>query len=259
LVNKNLDLVVVILLALISAGLGLGELHSNAWLSIFGIVVVLVLPGYVYSELLISNLPFEERLLVSLGLSIAIDGVSGLAINLTPWGLNSATWGVWLAIVTLIGASLLWRHRDAAENISMTHWPRLKISWGPLMLYGLALVFILVAFSILQLNAFRLNSPLTSLWASYDPIQTSVLNVGISNEEGKTMSYVLVVTENGAVVSELPKITLDNTRTFNGRVTLQQISPQPVRVLLYLADQPGQVYRQVNIAFPERSTQAQGK
>jgi hypothetical protein len=259
LVNKNRDLVVVILLALISGGLGISGLHSIAWLSIFGILLVLVLPGYVYSELLIPNLPFEERLLVSLGLSTVIDGLSGLVMNLTPWGLSSTSWGVWLAIVTLIGASLLWRRRQATENANVTHWPKFKISRGPLMLYGLALVFILGAFSILQLNAFQLSSPLTSLWASYDPTQTSVLNVSIRNEEGKPMAYVLVVTENGKVVSELPRINLDNEKTFNGRVTLQQISQQPVRVQLYTTDNPGQVYRQVNIAFPEKSSQTQGK
>ena len=255
--RKNLDLVFVSLTSIISALLGISGWHSSALLSVFGILLVLVLPGYVFSQLLQPHLPFEERLLVTLGLSVVIDGLSGLILNLTSWGLTSSTWGLWLATVTLVGVCFLWPRREESERTSLIIWP--KITWHPVLLYGLGFVFILLAFGIARFSSTRLDSPLTMLWADYDHTNPQVLNFGILNKEGKTMAYDLVIEQNGVKAREWDGIQLEHGNTFSGQLSFQQNPQYPVNVLLYLPNLPSQVYRQVKIVFPEVSIQIQGK
>jgi hypothetical protein len=245
--HKNFDLVIVSLAALLGAFLGFFGLHFAAWLSVFGIVLVLVLPGYVFSELLHPRLPFAEHLLLTLGLSVVIAGLSGLILNFTFWGLTGPTWGGGLALVTLLGAILLWLRRDGTARAKMLIWP--KIAWRPALLYGLGLVFVLLAFGVAGVSSARLVSPLTMLWADYDHTNIQVLKIGVENEEGKPMVYDLVIEQNGIKVREWDSIQLEDGKTFSGQLTFQQTPQDPVIVLLYLHDVPGKVYRQVKINF----------
>src|SRR5436190_816373 len=64
--------------------------------------LVLILPGYAISvALLQARLGLAARLALSLGLSLALAACAGLVLNLTPWGLNSASWLALLVLVTL--------------------------------------------------------------------------------------------------------------------------------------------------------------
>ena len=58
---------------------------------ILGIVYVLFLPGYVTIEALYHNkkeLSPLEKLTISIGISLAITSLVGLALNYTPWGIS---------------------------------------------------------------------------------------------------------------------------------------------------------------------------
>lgn len=247
--HKNPDLVAVSIAAIIGALLGVSGLHFGAWLSIFGILLVLVLPGYVLSQLLLPNLPLDERLLVSLGLSLVIDGLSGLLLHLTPWGLRGSTWGMWLAMITLVGVVFLWKRREPGEEVRTFTFTWPKITWLSVLPYALALGFALITFGIAQLNIAYLNAPLTMLWANKNPTNREILNIGIRNEEGETMIYNLVVQQNGVKVREWSAVKLNEGKTFTGQFDFQLPPQEPVNVLLYRADAPDQIYRQVRIYF----------
>ncbi len=256
--RKNLDLMVVVFIALINIALGAGWFHPTAFLSIFGIALVLALPGYVLSQLLLPDLPLEERILVSLGLSVAIAGLCGLLLDFTPWGLNTASWGLSLGVLTLLGTGWLWlrRRTSAAGGDRLA---RFELPPRSALLYGLALVFVVAAFYFLKIGSAQSAAPLTSLWANYDPGSASVLDFGIQNEEGKPESYVLVVEQGGRKLQVLAGIDLANGKSYTGQLKIQAAAQQPVNVLLYLAGQPTQVYRQVFVTLPQKTARTQGK
>jgi hypothetical protein len=243
--RKNFDLQIVTLLVIIGSALGIAGVHFGAWLAIFGILLVLVLPGYVYSTVLLPQLPFDERMLVTAGSSVVIAGLSGLLLSLTPWGLQASTWAVWLALITLIGVVILRSQRKSVVTGSSFTFP--KISGISMFLYGAAFLFVLLAFGFVQLNAKVLDSPLTLLWANYDRSDDKVLNIGVQNEEGKSMMYNVVVEMGGVRVREWTGIHLADTRTFSERFTFQESPQQPISILLFRADVPGEIYRQVRL------------
>lgn len=257
--SRQIDLIVISAIAVTSASLAITGLHFGAWLSILGILMVLVLPGYLYSQLLLPELPLEELMLVSLGLSIVIVGLSGLLMNLTPWGLSPLTWGIWLALVTLTGVLVLWRKRQAqgkGSRFTLT-WP--TISWPSVLPYGIALAFMLLSLGLFRASSIQINTPLTSLWANYDQSRPNILNVGVRNQEKSSQTYNIVVQQNGVRVYEWPAITLEPETTFSGQYTFPQRPQQAATILLYRADAPGQPYRQVKIDFTVQIEQIRRK
>lgn len=256
--RKNWDLLLIYLIAVVSAGLSISWLHAIPWLSILGIAMALFLPGYVVSQLFLPRLPVEERILVSLGLSIVITGLSGLLLNLFAVGLNSSTWGVWLSAVTLLGTGWLWLKRRSSAPESRPGQPRGRFPWQSLLLYGFGLACILLAFKISDSFSNRLDTPLTALWAAYDPADAIRLNVGIHNQEGRPMTYELVVETQNKTVLQSQKIELEDQKTLSVVIALQQMIYEPLQVVLYLPDSPNSPYRQVSVAPLDVSLQSQG-
>src|ERR1700687_2504 len=83
---------------------------------VVGLVFVLFAPGY---ALVLAGWParrphWPERLVLSLGLSFAVEALSGLLLNLTGPGLRPETWTALLAPITLV-ACLVGLARRAPE------------------------------------------------------------------------------------------------------------------------------------------------
>jgi uncharacterized membrane protein len=249
----------IYLIAVIFAGLAISWLHTVPWLAGFGIAMALFLPGYVYSQLILAVLPLEERILVSVGLSIVITGLSGLVLNVTALGLNAITWGLWLSAITLVGTGWVWLRRESKVPAEIRQPQAAKrVPWRSLVLYTFALACILLAFKISDTFSNRLDTPLTALWAAYDPGDAHLMNVGIRNQEGRVMTYDLIVETNHQNIVQREKINVENEKTYNLVLTFQQINQQPVRVLLFLPDAPAEPYREVTIAPVDAALQAQG-
>src|SRR5260370_189481 len=106
--HKNLDIIVGVIVAVLNVVWVL--LHSSV--PVVGIILalplVLVLPGYTLTEVLFRkrSLNAPERLVLSLGLSLAIDVLSGLFLNVLLVGLQATSWAVLLGLLT-VGFSLL--------------------------------------------------------------------------------------------------------------------------------------------------------
>jgi hypothetical protein len=83
-----------------------------------GLFLVLVLPGYALSALIVPAGPGEEarispvlsRGMWAVGLSLAVTALGGLLLNLTPVGLTRMTWALSLSAVTVLAvAASAWR------------------------------------------------------------------------------------------------------------------------------------------------------
>jgi uncharacterized membrane protein len=258
--RKNLDLLWIYAVAVISAGLGISWLHEIPGLAPVGILMVLLLPGYVFSQLILPVLPPEERLLVSLGLSIVITTLSGLLLNFTHLGLNPITWSLWMAAVTLVGTGWLWLKRHAQpEPAAPPDRPLSRIHWRPVLLYGFALACLGLAVIISNSFSNRLDSPLTQLWAAFDSEDARRMTIGIRNQEGRPMVYDLVVTQAGGGLLQRQRVDLADGRTYTIQLTFQQPAAPPVQVALVLPEEPNQVYRQVKVVALPSSAQVQGK
>ena len=133
---KNLDLIVSVLIAAINVG---WVLLLNP-LALVGIILALplvfFLPGYTLTEALFkqssgTSIPLirepklrierrfnvSDRLILSLGLSLAIDIICGFALNILPLGLQSLSWSVSLGFLTMI-FSLIAAYRRRGKAVS---------------------------------------------------------------------------------------------------------------------------------------------
>jgi len=102
------DLIVAVGLALIL--LVLVALLPDSWVrTFFGLIFVLVLPGYVTVAALFPSrerIDWIERIALTFGLSIAIVPLVGLALNFSPWGIE--LWPILVALTILVvGLSII--------------------------------------------------------------------------------------------------------------------------------------------------------
>lgn len=113
------DLPVVMVIAGLSAVLAM-VMPANSIVRLIGALpLVLFLPGYAITAALFlpRSLGIPERLLFSLGLSVSVTALAGLALNLTPWGLQTGTWAIALAGIVVLSGAIAWRRR---RNIAIT-------------------------------------------------------------------------------------------------------------------------------------------
>jgi hypothetical protein len=91
--------VLIVLLGPAAGGTGAA---ATALRTIAGLPLVLMLPGYALSLLLLPSVPDRAwRLAWSVGLSLAVAVLAGLLLNFIPAGLTTVTWTAGLAAVTL--------------------------------------------------------------------------------------------------------------------------------------------------------------
>jgi uncharacterized membrane protein len=243
--RKNTDLWIIGILAVLEIILTISGILTQAF-AVLGIMLVLVFPGYVWSEVILAKVSYKERILIIPALSIVIVGLSGLILNLTPWGLRAGTWGIWLGIVTLGGLPILWKRRVIPEAVPESGWP--DANWRQVGLYGAAAVIFLGAFGIAQYSSTRLNRPLSMLWATNDPTNPKLVNIGIQNNEGRAITYHLVAQTNGKVIREWAGIHLEDGKTYSVQLTSANPFKQPVEIFLYRSDLGNRAIRAVQVA-----------
>jgi uncharacterized membrane protein len=90
-VRRRWDLALAATLAFLTTGLALVVPIEGPLRVVPAIACVLFLPGYLATSALFprtGDLSGPERLALSLGLSLAIVPLVGLALNFTPWGIR---------------------------------------------------------------------------------------------------------------------------------------------------------------------------
>jgi uncharacterized membrane protein len=222
--------------------------------ALLGAFMALFLPGYALGAALFppGYLGRSERIMVALGLSLALSILGGLVLNLSPLGLGETSWLALLGSVTLV-ASAVGILRRATRPLEEAGEARLspRLSSRQLAVLGLAALLAVTAVGVTAWGeALEPKASFTQLWLL--PPQLSggqQVTLGVRNMEQRPMSYRLDLSVNGQVVREWVPLLLHPGETWEERSTLpESANQQPVEALLYLLEEPDQVYRRVTLA-----------
>lgn len=262
---KPLDLVVTAVIAALNVTLVLFPIHASVIRIILALPLVLVLPGYTLSEVLFRkrSLDASERLLFSLGLSLAIDILGGLFLNILPVGLQAASWAALLGMLTLI-FSLLVAYLRRGVPVGGVQLSRVRLAIYPGIVFALAVAVAIVAVVYAAYGAAHQPSPgFTQLWMlpEVSAGKSCAVRLGVQSFESAFVTYRLAMTANGDSVATWSSLSLAPQEEW---VHLVPITPSAsdniyVDVRLYQADKPVTVYREVHLTFSNVRTDKIGE
>jgi Protein of unknown function (DUF1616) len=230
-----------------SAGLILLVPIHPALRLVLALPLVLFLPGYAITAALFPKRPFglPELLLFSVGLSLTATIIGGFVLNWTPWGMQTKSWAILAAGVT-VGASLVaaMRQRRAQPVVAAPVKIGLDVRQG--LLLGLAAIVAGAAIGLAQTpmpSSGVLGYTLLWLLPAGDGNPQAV-RLGMSSQELTPTTYRLQLNVDGQVVREYSPITLVPGDEWEDVVELTSES-SIVEALLYRLEAPEIVYRQV--------------
>jgi uncharacterized membrane protein len=248
------NLLAVMVIAVLSAVLALVMPADSIVRMIFALPLVFFLPGYAITAALLPMNSFRttERLLFSLGLSVAATALSGLMLNLTDWGLQSKTWAITLAGIVLLAGAIAWlRSKPKAPVTPVPVKKYFKLSFRDLVLLWLAVVVMGVAVGLTRLPVAPNGvSGYTQLWMlPATPGNSNNFHLGINSEEFTETRYRLQVKVDGQVVQEWPQLSLKPGETWETAIKLQsdRSGSGSIEADLYNLDDPGTLYRHVKL------------
>ncbi len=110
-----------------------------------GLPLALALPGYAVTAALFPprRLGLSERLMLSLGISLATVAIAGLILNWTPWGLGTTSWALLLGCTTLVGLGIA-RLRRVREAHPSFLW-RVRMTLAQMAIFAIAAALVLLA------------------------------------------------------------------------------------------------------------------
>lgn len=238
--RRKLDLWIMLLPGVLVLGLLLPD--GNVLRLVLALPLVLILPGYALSVLLFApgRLQRVERVLVSLGLSIALTILVGFALNWTASGMNTLVWTLCLGGLSFVCSVLAaWRNRTLPAPARA----RPVLDAREAIVFALAGVVALLALFVATRGAIEQPSAgFSQLWLV--PAGQSAVQIGVSNLEQQPMSYRLVLKAGGQIIGDWSTIELQPGETWNYDVTLPA-TPSALEALLYRSDLPDVVYRRV--------------
>lgn len=273
--RRNADLLAAMGIALVAALADLTESGGTARVGL-SLLLVLVAPGYVAAAALFpaDTLQRVERLVASLGLSLAIAILGGIALNLTPWGLQTSAWAYLLACVTVCmgGVAFARRHsytrRDAAKqsaNLRRFGLPPLPsaaqtrrsghLTTPQILMLCAALLITVGAVAIAangqqQANAVE-DATATQLWIQ--PVtqsDISTIQIGMTNRLPGVTPFQLILTSQGVTVHRW-NLTLHADATWQTTVVLSraELAARSIQAALFRASDLRTPYRQVTLSL----------
>jgi len=275
--RKNLDLSIALFIAAVNVGWTLIPDHPS-YLTIVGIILALplvfVLPGYTLTEALFKRTtnadalirqpalqlerPFKtsDRLIIGLGLSLALVILSGFILNMLPTGLQALSWVVFLAVQTTLFALIAgYRRRKASSSDQVAHGSsRFRITVYDCLLLSLAIVVTIFSFNYATLTADQQQHPgFTQLWMlpSQQANQSCSILIGVHSNETSTTTYRVVLSVNGAQEANWAAVALKPQEDWNQLVPMkpETANKMEVEVQLYRTDKPGSVYRDTHMTL----------
>ena len=252
------DLAAVMACAVLSGALAIMAPASSVVRAAFALPLVLILPGYAITAALFPprSLDTAERCLFSIGLSLAVAALLGLALHWTPWGLQASTWVIALSGTVLGASTIAWmrRRQDHALATSPVHM-RLDVSLRQGLLLGLAVLVTGAAIKLAQMPSPPDGvSGYTLLWMiPVDGETADHLRLGVNSMEFDTIAYRLQLIVDGQVMYEWPELRLAPGESWEttGKLQRDQVRPGSVEAHLYRLDDPKTVYRHVKFQLEE--------
>ncbi len=223
--------------------------------------LVFVLPGYTLTEALFHKRSLDTiyRILLSLGLSLAIDISGGILLNAFPIGLRTISWAALLALLTGLFALLVvyLRRRTLIREMREKQAHGIRFSSHEYILCALAMAVVIfaVAFSAVSVT----NEPhagFTQLWMlPQDQANNNCeVRLGVRSYELTSITYRVQMTVNGVQVNTWPSVVLAPRQEWDRLVTLRlnptvTTTDAHVEVRLYHASSPGAAYQKVNLTM----------
>ncbi len=162
-------------------------------------LALLPMPGYLLAQLLLGpGTAALERALVAVGLAFIVPIVGGLALYNAGVPLRRASWLAVLGGVTLAAdVALLVRRR--AGRAAPFRW---QLGWRlprwHVAAFGAAVVIAACAVGLARVGAAVQPEPsFTQLWLSARGASAGTIKIGVTNDEGSTVDYRLVLLRKG--------------------------------------------------------------
>ena len=244
------------LAALAIAAAGLALLHGVPFISVAALLLVFVLPGIAVVAALLPRavLGTWEAAVLSIGVSLALVIGTGLVLNLAPGGLDPTLWTILLAAITVAAAVVAMIREELAplagrqsqspdgRPSAQPAMPRRREAWQ--MAGALTVTILLIAASRIMVES--RPSTFTQLWMIEGALPGAV-EIGVRNEEGVAVDYVLKLHSNGAAVDDI-QISLDPGRAWSLRLMLDAPDSQEITAELYRLPDQSRPYRRVSLS-----------
>jgi hypothetical protein len=190
-------------------------------------IMLFAAPGYLLGQLLVgSRTAGLERVVVMVGLALAVPILGGLLLYAARVPLHRPGWLGLLAGATLAGDVVLFRRRREGRAPPFSWQPAWRVPRWHAAAFAAAVLIAACGVGLARVGAAKQPQPgFTQLWLSPQQQDERTLSLGVSDDQGGTTSYRLVLLRNGQV-SATWDLTLANGQTwqrsmpFTGTYTL---------------------------------------
>ena len=229
-------------------------------------IMLMAAPGYLLGQLLVgSRTAGLERVAVMTGLALAVPVLGGLLLYAAGVPLHRPGWLGLLAGVTLAADTALFARRRAAAAGradrpatqvptvppglaapgSRPARPAWRASRWHVAVFAVAVLVAAGAVGLAVVGAARQPQPgFTQLWLSPQRPGAHTLSLGVTNDQGRTTSYRLVLRRDGRVIDTW-NVTLGEGRTWQRSVPFT--GKQAWRPALYRLPDLTHPYRYVSV------------
>lgn len=253
---KHLDLILATTIAAMNVIWALLPGYSPVIGIVLALPLVFVLPGYTLTQALFHKrtLDVVHRFILSLGLTLSIDILSGFILNVTPIGLRAISWAVFLGLLTtLFSLWVAYLRQRAGSNVSSPHW--LRLGMREYVLLGLAAIVVFLSVRYTATGVTQEPHPgFTQFWMlpSSQANNSCAILIGVQSFELTPTMYRIVVTINGAQADTWPSIALTPQGEWNRSVLIKSeatTGSMYIEARLYRSDEPDIVYRNVHLTL----------
>ena len=164
-------------------------------------IALFAAPGYLLGQLLVgSRVTGLERAAVITGLALVVPVLGGLLLYAAGVPLHRPGWLGLLAGVTLAGDVALFLRRRAGRAAPFSWQPAWRLSRWQVAAFAGAVLIAAGGVGLARIGiAVEPKPGFTQLWLSPQRQDQRALSLGVTNDQRRTTSYVLVLLRNGQV------------------------------------------------------------
>lgn len=255
--RNNLDIYLAVFGGLGAVALVLTHLNVGPLAILIGLLLVFIAPGYVISMALFpqSNWSAMERIIMTIGISLAVSVSGGILLYPLNIPLLPETWALFYGSVILgIGSIAIVRRsksypaRRKTDKAPESHAYLMPRLWQ-MALFGLSVLIVFGAMVLVRDMAKRYpDTEIVQLWLL--PAENSTnpsIRLGAMVNDSAPTEYSLWLQRGGYTVQTWPHLILKPNERWE---TIVQVDPAmsghgPLEAFLYRYDQPSIPYRHV--------------
>jgi uncharacterized membrane protein len=237
----------IMLVAITLVAMGLAFTNPSVIRSVFGLLLVCVLPGYAMMSAWFPRrlVKYPANVLFVITLSLSITALGSLVLHKTLWGLQTTSWTLGLGAFTLVNLIIGWVRGE-------TNFGYTRVKSLPVPAYQIALMVCAVLISALALQLGRQgavqqqDASFTQLWML--PGEDQTVHVGVKNQEYGAMNYKLVIKDGEQIFEETFKLGVNESWEMD--FVMPETPAREVNAYLSRLDMPHSVYRSTSLWLP---------